>query len=173
MAQRNESDDDTLETEVIARVMAEKGVAAHLIPREGGTDPNDLKAVKKSRRYFRVKGHAEFDEHQDPGGGDCSRTWQSAHAWCIMDLKEQGIILKFGQDCQKCEGMVFPEFDEEALERMADYAVNSYLRKMGALPRQHEPLDMSDLADALEDGKPPHDEKRCHMFKSLGRSCWK
>jgi len=28
-----------------------------------------------------------------------------------MDLKEQGIILKFGQDSQKCEGMVFSEFD--------------------------------------------------------------
>ena len=162
-----------LETEVIARVMKEKGVSARLVPREPKTNPDSVDAVAISRRYFRVKGFARFQRHQKPRGGHCGRTWPSAHAWCIMDLKEQGIILKFGQDCQKCEGMVFPEFDEEALERMADYAVDSYLRKIGALPRQHEPLDMSDLGDALEDGKPPHDEKRCHMCQSLGRSCWK
>jgi len=170
MAQRYESDDDTLETEVIARVMAEKGVAAHLIPREGGTDPNDLKAVKKSRRYFRVKGHAEFDEHQDPGGGDCSRTWQSAHAWCIMDLKKQEIVLKFGQECQDCEEMVLPEFDEDALERMADYAVDSYLRIVGNLPqRRHPRVYMIDD----DENSNPHDEQRCELCQRLGRSCWK
>ena len=162
------------QTEVIAGVMDERGVSARNIPEEPETDPEDFDTVRRSWRYFRVKGFARFRRHRDPSGGYCSRTWPSAHAWCIMDLKEQKIIHKFDQNCQQCEGMGLPDFDEKALERMADYAVESYLRKSGRLlPRQHEPLDMSDLADALEDNGPPHDEQRCEVCRRLGRSCWK
>jgi len=175
MAQGN---DDTLETEVIARVMEEKGVLTRLIRREDGTDPNDLEAVKKSRRYFRVKGHADFDEHQKSGGGYCSHTWHSAHAWCVMDLKGQELVLKFGQECQDCEEMVLPEFDEDALEEMAEYAADSYLRIIGKLPQpqdisddENESMDASD--DEFEHGGNPHDAQRCELCQRLGHSCWK
>ena len=171
MAERGESDDDALETEVIARIMEEKGVLLHRIRKEPGTDLNDLEAVKTSRRYFRVKGSAWFEEHEEPGGGTCSRSWRSAHAWCIMDLKEQEIAQTFGQECQQCEEMVYPDFDEDALERMADYATDSYLRKIRKLPRQPKPRDMSD-DDEHEDSN-PHDERRCELCQMLGSSCWK
>ena len=161
---------DALETEVIARVMEKKGVLSHRIYEEPGTDLDNLDAVKRSRRYFRVKGSAWF-EHEDPEGGTCSRTWRSAHAWCIMDLKEQEIAQTFGQECQQCEEMVYPDFDEDALERMADYATDSYLRKIGELPWQPKSRDMSD-DDEHEDSK-PHDEQRCELCQMLGGSCWK
>ena len=175
MAQGN---DDTLETEVIARVMEEKGVLTHFIRREARTDPGDLEAVKKSRRYFRVKGHADFEEHQKSGGGYCSHTWHSAHAWCVMDLKEQEIVRKFGQECRQCEEMVLPEFDEDALEEMTEYAADSYLRIIGKLPEsqdisddENESMDASD--DEFEHGGNPHDEQRCELCQRLGHSCWK
>ena len=172
MAQRRDDSDD-LETEVIARIMMEKGVSPRSIPSEPKTDPDDLDSVKRSKRYFRVKGFAWFKRHSKRwSGGFCSRTWPSAHAWCIMDLKRQEIVEKIGQGCQKCESMSFPEFEEESLERMAEYAVDSYLRKVGKLPFAEPIEDMSSLSDALEESK-PHDEKRCGMCKRLGRSCWK
>ena len=167
MAQRR---DDDLETEVIDRIMIEKDVSPRSIPSEPETDPDDLDSVKRSKRYFRVKGFAWFKRHGK--SGSCSRTWPSAHAWCIMDLKRQEIVEKIGQDCQECEGMSFPEFDEESLERMAEYAVESYLRKVGRLSPAEPIEDMSNLSDALEESK-PHDEERCGMCKRLGRSCWK
>ena len=172
MAQRDDSDD--LETEVIARIMMEKGVSPRGIPSEPETNPDDLDSVKRSKRYFRVKGFAWFKRHGKTGwsGGFCSRTWPSAHAWCIMDLKGQKIVEKIGQGCQKCESMSFPEFAEESLERMAEYAVDSYLRKVGRLSPAEPIEDMSSLSDALEESK-PHDESRCGMCKMLGRSCWK
>lgn len=173
MAQRDDSDDQ--ETEVIAKVMMEKGVSPRSIPSEPETDSDDFDSVKRSRRYFRVKGFAWFKRHKTNSwsGKFCSRTWPSAHAWCVIDLKRQKIVEKIGQGCQKCEGMSFPEFDEESLERMAEYAVDSYLRKVGKLPPAEPIDDMSILADALEDSKQPHDEKRCGMCQKLGRSCWK
>ena len=48
MAQRDNSDD--METEVIARIMVEKGVSPRSIPSEPETDPDDLDAVKRSKR---------------------------------------------------------------------------------------------------------------------------
>jgi len=167
-----------LETEVIAKVMEEKGVLTHFIRREARTDPGDLEAVKKSRRYFRVKGHANFEEHQKSGGGYCSHTWHSAHAWCVMDLKGQELVLTFGQECKQCEEMVHPEFNKDALEEMAEYAVNSYLRIIGKLPQpqyksdyENKSLDVSD--DKFEYGGNPHDEQRCKLCQRLGHSCWK
>jgi len=172
MAQGND------DTEVIARVMKEKGVLTRLIRREDGTDPNDLEAVKKSRRYFRVKGHADFGGHQKSGGGYCSHTWHSAHAWCVMDLKGQELVLTFGQECKQCEEMVHPEFDEDALEEMAEYAADSYLRIIGKLPQpqdisddENESMDESD--NEFEYGGNPHDGQRCELCQMLGHSCWK
>jgi len=136
-------------------------------------DDHDLERIKSSKRYFLVKGFAWFNEHiaRDGWSGlGCSRTWPSAHSWCIVDLKMQRIGRRLGQKCQKCEASALPEYDNEALERNAKYAVRSYLRLTGRLER--DPLgDWSDVSNAI-DSNQPHDQRRCEMCQILGRSCW-
>ena len=153
----------------IAEVMDEKDVLQDDIPKEQPFDPENLGEIKHSKRYFRCKGFAKFDNHQRRDH-NCNRRWASGHAWCIMDLREQSIIHRFTQECQKCEGSAEPEFDRAALRRMAEWAVDTYLRRTGRLsPIQRDPFDMADLHDALNG---PHDEERCEMCKQLGHSCW-
>lgn len=122
------------------------------------TSPKD---VKKSRRYFMKKGFAWFT---CPSG---DKTWPSAHAWCIVDLKEGKICYRYKQGCQKCESMASPEFTKEYVEWVAELAVKSFLRRTGQL---------NDLPDTGADGPVgggPHDEERCEMCRELGHSCWK
>ena len=94
-----------------------------------------------------------------------------------MDLKTQQIIYYFSQKCQSCEGSANPSFDEEALRRMAEWAVDTFLRRTGRLRR--DPLDLTNLDRALDlhvdvdDSKGPHDQARCDMCIKLGRSCLK
>ena len=156
---------------IIAEVMEEKNVSPDDIPVESPFVPSrPANQIDGSKRYFRVKGFAWFREH-DNDGITCTRTWPSAHSWCIMDLKQQRIVKRFSQDCQKCEGSAQPEFEEEAIRRMAEYAVKSYLIRSGKL--QRDPL--SYVRDPLDDheGQQPHDQARCGMCQALGRSCWK
>ena len=68
---------------MINEVMVANGVTTAEIP-EHGVDPADLEAIAHSKRYFKTKAFASFDDH-----GSCPRTWKSAHAWCVLDLKEQ------------------------------------------------------------------------------------
>ncbi len=146
-----------MEKEYIAEVMEEEDVAVADIPRETPFSP-----MSWSRRYFICKAFALFNRHDE-----CSRNWGSARAWCIIDLKEQRIIHKFDQDCQSCEESVSPEYDDEAVRRMAEYAVKVFLRRSGRL---RDPYDF-DVADAFVATKGPHDEDRCEMCRLLGRSC--
>ena len=155
-----------MERGVIAEVMDGEGVAVEEIPRETPFDINNLGMIENSsRRYFSCRAFAKFNRH-----ANCSRHWGSVRAWCIIDLKEQRIIYRFDQDCQHCEESVPPEFDEESVERMADYAVKTFLRRSGRLRRN--PFDFRDLGDALDgatDG--PHDQQRCGKCRRLGHSC--
>ena len=143
--------------------MAEKGVRTEHIPNERPfRSPED--AGRHSKRYFEVKGFAWY----------CCPTrdnrWPSAHSWCCLDLKKQAICDRDAQDCRKCESEVNPEFTEESLERMAEYAVKRYLIKTGELHAVFNPkLDDGDR----ETQGGPHDEERCGKCKRLGRSCWK
>lgn len=104
----------------------------------------------------------------------CGRSWKSAHAWCVLDLKKQKIAHKLTQDCQSCDGRSDPQFDREAMKRMADYAVDFYLKRSGrrSWPPRSDVYDFNDMLFALDD-RPPHDEARCEMCRKLGRSCWK
>ena len=116
-----------------------------------------------SKRYFEVKGFAWFV---------CPRNdnrWPSAQSWCFMDLKKQAICYRDKQDCKKCESKASPEFTEEALKRMAEYAVKSFLIRTGK--RHHEYRPRGDMDGAVGGG--PHDEERCARCRRLGRSCWK
>ena len=145
----------SLADDTIAAVMEENGVKPKDIPLSG------------TLRFFEVKGFASFNSH-----AGCSRSWKSAHAWCEIDLKKQIISDKYTQDCQKCEVGVEPEFDDDAVRKMAEYAVNQYLIRSGRKERPVNPFHFDDMYDALDD-RPPHDEGRCGRCKKLGRSCWK
>ena len=174
------------EQRIIAEVMEEKNVSPDDIPVENPFVPSrPANQIDGSKRYFHVKGFARFNEHdvadddhvqEDESDDDdeprCTRTWPSAHAWCIMDLKEQKIVKRYPQECQRCEGSAQPEFDEEAIRRMAEYAVKSFLIRSGKL--QRDPFDFRDLRDSLDhEGQQPHDEARCARCRERGQSCWK
>ena len=163
-----------MEREVIDTVMRQNEVTPAEIPQERGVDPTNIDSISQSKRYFKTKAFASFNAHNRPSGAGarCSRNWKSAHAWCVLDLKEQCIAHKLSQDCQSCNGHSFPEFDRESMQRMAEYAVDLYLKRVGRKQWEPRPFDFDDMLFALDD-RPPHDEARCEMCRKLGRSCWK
>jgi hypothetical protein len=142
--------------------MAEKDITRGEIPSEHQfTTPGN---AKNSKRYFETKGFAWF---KCPSRDNC---WPSAHAWCFIDLKKQTICHRDPQDCRKCECEVDPEFTEESIEKMAEYATKRYLIKTGELEAVFNPR-IGD--DDRETQGGPHDEERCGKCRRLGRSCWK
>ncbi len=157
-----------MEKEYIAEVMEEEDVTVADIPRETPFSLDQLSWIESSsRRYFSCRAFALFNRHDK-----CSRNWGSARAWCIIDLKEQRIIHKFNQDCQSCEESVSPEYDDEAVRRMAEYAVKTFLLRSGRARRiPRDPYNFDDVADALVATKGPHDEDRCEKCRLLGHSC--
>ena len=152
---------------IIEEVMEAKDVTPDEIPIETPFSVSDLERVRReSKRYFHTKAFASYR-------CKCNRFWKSAHSWCITDLKVQNIIHKFGQGCQDCEEDANPIFDLEAMRKMGEYAVKTYLRRTGRLAYDPRPLDdWSDMGDALDLLKGPHDQDRCETCKLLGRSCW-
>ena len=165
MAQSSEGVDPVIET-----VMSEKGVRVDQIPNETAFNKRDLPHIRKnSRRYFHTKAFGSYR-------CVCGRGWKSAHSWCMTDLKKQRFFEKFGQDCQICECQVEPTFDLEAKRRMAEYAVDTYLRRSGKVkyPKytESDAFDFGDWFDLLPDSTGPHDQARCETCKLLGTSCW-
>ena len=147
---------------IIKAAMDKKGVYKEKIPQERAfTSPKDARG---SKRYFEVKGFAWF---RCPGRDN---RWPSAHSWCFIDLKTQTICYRDTQDCRKCESEADPEFTEESLERMAEYAVKRYLIKTGELDSVFNP-SIGDSDRETQGG--PHDEDRCSRCRRLGGSCWK
>ena len=73
-----------MEIRIITEVMEEEGLYPDDIPNESGVNPAKLEQVKRSCRYFQCKAFASYDKHVGR-----QRTWKSAHALCILDLKEQ------------------------------------------------------------------------------------
>ena len=154
---------------IIEQVMSDYDVTPEEIPIETPFEVSDLNRIRRgSKRYFHTKAFASYR-------CVCKRSWKSAHSWCITDLKVQNIIHKFGQDCQGCERDVNPIFDLEAMRKMAEYAVKTYLRRAGRLSYDPRPLDdWSDMGHALDDVfNGPHDQARCETCRLLGTSCWK
>lgn len=145
--------------EIIERAMAEKGVTKQEIPIESPfTTPE---SARHSKRYFETKGFAWFS-----CPGNCHR-WSSAHSWCFIDLKKQTICYRDAQNCRKCESVAEPEFTEESVERMTEYAVMRYLIKIGTLYAVSNP----NMGKNVTKGR-LHDATLCEMCKRLGRSCW-
>ena len=145
---------------IILAAIEDEGVRVEDIPKEREfTSPKDANG---SKRYFKKKGFAQFVCPSD------NRMWSSAHAWCIIDLKEQRICYRYEQECQRCNSEANPDFSEEEVKWMADLAVKSFLRRTGQL---HD--DLPDRDNGGPQGGEAHDEQRCQMCKELGRSCWK
>ena len=125
-----------------------------------------------SRRYFEVKGFAWFN------CPNRHHRWPSAHSWCIIDLKTQTICYRYKQMCKKCECKAKPEFPEESIEKMADYVVESYLRRIGRWSTSSDDDDSpsvysdegSDSTMSATKGG-PHDQDRCGKCRHLGRRC--
>ena len=152
--------------QIISDEMEKWNVKTKDIPEDFDIDPSKAEEVKKSKRYYNCKAFGSFNFHDDPTGKGHTKKWKSARAWCTLDLKQQCIAHRFSQDCNYCEGKSYPWFNEDALKRMAEFAVNLYLKKIGRIE-----YEMKDQDDNIQIG-PPHDEKRCDMCKQLGRSCW-
>ena len=157
---------------IIAEVMQEKNIdpddVLHFTTRPTCIlyDPHNLDSVRGSQRYFRVRGFAWYRQHDSTTG--CSRTWASAHSWGILDLREQKIVHRYGQECRTCGGKGTPSFSEEARGRMAEYACQQHLYRTKREQRPAVNPDMRDLS-GQRDG--PHDSSNCDMCKLLGNSC--
>ncbi len=151
---------------IILKEMARQNVNAEEIPKERVfTLP---KNHKNSKRYFETKGLAWFVCMKSHNKGNYKR-WPSAHSWCFIDLKEQKICYRDKQQCNvhNTTAENGPEFTKEALEKMAKYAVEGFLIKMGL----GLPPGRSTRTKQTEGG--PHDKARCGKCTRLGRSCWK
>lgn len=123
---------------IIKEVMEEKGISPQDIPEEQPFQlrrfVNNLKRKKKwSRRYFNGRAKGEFKCQE----GTCDRCWSSPHSWCILDLKEQKIIMKFEQMCfkgRKKHKKANPDYkgelptytNEESVTRMVEWAVDLF-----------------------------------------------
>ena len=144
----------------IKAAMKAHGVKENDIPAdEYFASPED---AAHSERFFEVPGFAWFacpNKH---------RYWPSANAWCVIDLRTQTISYRYIQRCQGCGSEASPEFTEEALEKMAERAVKSFLRRTGKLV--HDELSTGNDGAV---GGGPHDEERCGRCRRLGHSCWK
>ena len=165
------------EQATIQEVMEEKNIDPGGIPSERHIrDPSNPGSISGSKRYFRTKAFARFPRHRVKVPG-CARTWPSAHAWSVMDLKKQRICHRYSQECQSCEGAGEPVYDEDAIRRMAEWACDEYLVRVGRRVREQR-FGMGFLLDALgvlamDESSQPHDRQRCDMCRRLGRECWK
>ena len=144
--------------------MSRFGVSAYQIPElDNPSTYTSLKRLEReSKRYFAVKGFAVFRCPVEP------RTWASAHTWCYMDLKTQTIHQHYTQDCRKCETEVLPNYDEAAVEHMAEYAVSQFLHRTGRGERPQRSYDPN-----RKTKKRYHDKKRCGRCKAMKGNCSK
>lgn len=123
--------------------------------------------IEEGTRYFLTKGFAWFTCQFH----DRYRRWPSRHSWCHIDLKKQRISKRYSQQCREDDQKAEPgpEFTEESIKEMAEYAVKSFLKKSGRL--QLPPSTVYTETEQTEGG--PHDEARCERCQELRRSCWK
>ena len=152
--------------ETIREVMLDCEVDPRVVPEEPEVvvDPSKPRKLSRSKRYFATRAFALFEAHES-----CKRHWGSAHSWSILDLKEQEFCHFYGQDCRNCEEAVTPEYDTEAVERMVRWACKVYKIRKGIIEPESGDEDDS---DEEENGKGPHDQKRCGMCNVLGHACW-
>ena len=152
---------------IIQEVMAEHNINTENVPSERHikdfTVPSNISG---SKRYFNTKGFALFHPHPN-----CKRKdkWGSPHSWSVMDLKTQTFRHHFRQGCKMCENKIEPHYDDEAIQKMAEWACREYQIRMKIIER---PV-FTARDDSVGHSNGPHDESRCGMCQELKRSCWK
>lgn len=149
---------------VIAKVMSDYDVAPEEIPYEQDFNQRcKWSILKKSERYFRVKGKGWYHCSCD---GE-SYSWSSPHSWAIIDLKKAKIRYSWHEQCQYCRQRKLPKFPLDSIRDMARVAVRKYLVRIGEM----EPTCSYADEDEEED-EGPHLQHLCGMCKELQRSCW-
>jgi hypothetical protein len=161
---------------IIAEEMEFNWIDPVFVPEDRGINPSNVEQVKKSSRYVRCKGLGRFGKHHNPMGKVCNKCWRSTRAWCTFDLKKQCIAHRWSKKCRRCKGESKPWFDEQALQKMAEYATKFHL-SIGK-PRAQNPKKRSfsriEVIGAYPQIKgPPRYEVRYAKCRKLGRSCWK
>ena len=146
------------------------------IPEHKTTNTSSVEQIMTSSRYVQCKGLGRFGKHYDPEGRVCKKSWKSVRAWCIIDLKKQCFTHRWSQKCKLCKGESKPWFDEQALKKMAEYAIKS----CHSLPVCHtgskqtaKKNEESCIGHYPQIEGPPRYEMRCVKCRKLGRSCWK
>ena len=134
--------------DIISEAMERKEVKHRLVPYEDGK--LSFETLHRSKRYFEKHGLGKFYCPKK------DNVWTSVKAWCILDLKQRKIRYTYYQKCNKCETIVRPFFFEEVIEKMARYAVDSYLRCIGK-----KGVEERVGVATEEEIRGKHDEKRC------------
>lgn len=175
---------------ILKKYMKENHVDPDEIPTEAPFDVDkfieNLKEKKNwSKRYFRGCAYGQFKCDNTL----CGNSWSSPHAWCILDLKEQRVEMKFTQKCSfkthkhmkqlglqdeasplepdDEEAVVEPCYeDAESVRHMVEWAVNLYLYITKR--KEREPTYHSSNYRPT----PEHKEDLCEMCQRLGRLCF-
>ena len=145
--------------------MNENEIQPENIPNEDHVgDPANPKEINRSKRYFLTRAKGRFPRHSG-----CERSWSSGHSWSVLDLKMQQFHHRYGQDCKACNESVKPVYKEDAVEKMARWACQTYKSRIGAKQAHHSGVPAGDIVHT----RGPHEQSLCEMCKMLRRECWK
>lgn len=163
---------------IIKEVMAREEVEPKDVPEEEPFNEDKFIADLKekcnwSHRYFRGRAYGQFECDKEL----CDNSWPSAHASCVLDLKNQEMVKKFKQECgqthiameqldlndestpSKAEDGVEPFYSDESMKRMVEWAVDLFLQLMGR--RERKPPRNDDNYQPT----PEHRKKLCELCK--------
>ena len=177
---------------IIMEVMEKNGITPDDVEEEEPFDidifiKNLKKKEKWSQRYFRGRALGQFK----CDSAICNNTWSSAFSWCILDLKEQRVEMKFKQECsspqhkdmeqlqieednleaseseEDFEAGVEPCYcDEGAVEHMVEWAVNLFMVNTGRKERE------ATYHNYKYRQTPEHHQGKCEMCKREGKLCF-
>ena len=175
-----ESSDEAKARLLIQEVMEREGITPDDVPQEGPFNKErfieDLKSKCWSKRYFRGRAYGEFKCNKEL----CNNEWNSPHASCVLDLKDQKMVVKFKQECalkldhvnmeqldlqdraeavdkEDMEGVVEPFFCDESLKKMVEWAVDLFLQLTGRKERK-QPNNGDNYRST-----PPHRDDLCEL----------
>lgn len=183
---------------IIKEVMAECGLSPDAIPAETPFNKSSFmrnyRKGKRSRRYYCGWASGHFTCNQV----HCGHTWPSRYAWCVIDLKEQKLVMKLKQGCRKKhrqkeddEDSNNPDDDPEddkllldspksAREDDADseefpgvfpcYKDEKSVRRMVRWAVKCY-MDTNEKGSGKREKRPPHMRRYCEMCKILRRRC--
>ena len=104
--------------------MKEKGVDPSKIPADESIHVFNYGRFQQNERYYYTRSYASFS---CPNTG-CTQSWGKSCSWCVLDLREQRVAHKYAQECRICKSKAKPMYSKDDMTKMAEYAVNRYLR---------------------------------------------